>query len=360
MKQLAFLIGFFLYATLVQGQLKVYDNHFKEPPSLSLPKLDSVRVVRIYETSAGVMNREPIDKPGYLQTQVSFDEGQHIRTYESYNTFGDEVTDLYTFSYGKNNTVKIEHNSTLNPKQYEWTMRDTLISEIKMVKGAKRKLKFRWEYTYQDDTLLTSVVKYDKRDNVKYRMDFEYSDDGRLTRKTIKERGKPARWLMASYDEEGNLMGYRNDDDRQSRYGSQVSIDRDSSDQITAVSVKSRSGTNERWVYEHDEDGKVLKATLFNGAGIEKRQTEYEYDTQGNEVKWTLSEGTTVKQRRDRVYDEEGNLISEHYYRRFMGNLDLRYYLLLTYDGGNRMIRKDYWNKDTSQHMRWDYEYDLF
>ena len=365
---MVFFFGFVFSVFTSFGQTSLYDKHYKAPPSLSLPELDSVRAVRIYETSAGAMNRDPIDKPGYLQTQVTFGEEQNILTYEVYNTLGNDITDAYKFLHGENNVIRIKQHYSSSPKYYEWTMRDTLISEIKLLKGAKQKLKFRWEYTYRDDTVLTSIVKYDKKDNVRYRMDFEYDEENKLTRKTVKERGKPARWLIATYDEQGNLIGYRNDDDRQSRYGSQVSIDRDSSDQITAINMKSRSGTNDRWVYEYNEDGKILKATLLNADaalsqskwGEEKRRMEFTYDAQGNEVRWTLSEGETVKQRRDREYDDAGNMISEHFYRRFLGNLDLKYYVLFQYDEGNRLTRKDFYSKDYNQRKRWDYEYKLF
>jgi hypothetical protein len=75
--------------------------------------------------------------------------------------------------------------------------------------------------------------------------------------------------------------------------------------------------------------------------------------------KTTIEKGKEM-QRRDMAYDDRGKLISVYFYRRFMGKLDLAYYLFLKYDDAGRLIRKDYWNKDYGQRKRWDYEYVLY
>ncbi|MCZ4410537.1 hypothetical protein O3Q51_17095 [Cryomorphaceae bacterium 1068] len=360
MKQFGLFASLLLLGSTLFGQAGVYDRDFKRPPSIDLDHLDSVKEVRISETWAGAMSREPIKKPGFLDIVAVLDTAQRLVSFDQYNPTASEVTDSYQFLYATDGKVRIEQVYSSTPKSHQWILRDSLLQEVKLLKGTKKKLKAHWIYTYRDDTLITSIVKYDKNGYVKYQYDYEYSEENQLTRKTIAERGKPTRWLEATYDDEGNLVGYRNDDDRKSQSGSQVAIVRDSSDQVSFVSYQSRRGENLRWEYEYNEAELLVKATLINAEGKEERCIEYLYDTEGNEVRKTIIEKKKEKQRRDLEYDEKGNVTAVRYYRRFMGNLDLTFYYFYTYDEAGRLIKKDYWNKDYGQRKRWDYEYVLY
>lgn len=360
MKQVGAIVGILLIGSSLFGQIGVYDKDFKRPPSIGLDKLDSVKQVTIAETWAGGMSRDPIKKPGFLDIVVVLDQQQRLVSYENYDETASSLTASYQFFYSEDGEVRIEQVHSSTPKSHQWILRDSLIQEIKLLKGSKKKQKAHWVYTYCDDTLITSLVKYDKNGVVKYQVDNEYSKANLLTRKTIAERGKSTRWLEATYDDEGNLVGYRNEDERKSQSGNQVAIVRDSSDQVTMVSYQSRSGTNNRWEYEYNEEKKPEKSRLLNAEGKEIKRVEYRYDENGNELRRTITAKDKVRHRFDRTYDEQENLKSVHYYRRFMGDLDLTYYFLFTYDEAGRLIRKDYWSKDYSQRKRWDYAYELY
>ncbi|MGB6037576.1 MAG: hypothetical protein WBG42_14980, partial [Cryomorphaceae bacterium] len=275
MKQFGVFAGFLLMGSTLFGQIGVNDNDFKRPPSISLEHLDSVKEVRISEAWAGGISRNPIKKPGYLDIVIELDRQQRLISYDKYNEDASRVTDSYEFIYSGKEDFQIEQVYSATPKSHRWVFRDSLLQEAELLKGLKKKLKAHWIYTYRDDTLITSLVKYDKNGNVVYQYDFAYSEQNQLTRQRITERGKPTGWLEATYDDEGNLVGYRNGDERKSISGSQVAIARDSSDQVTSVSYQNRVGRRDLWVYEYNEAEKPVKAILRNANGEEKQRIEY-------------------------------------------------------------------------------------
>jgi YD repeat-containing protein len=361
MKQIALLLTYFLFGCFAYSQEGLNDKDFKKPPNLGLSNLDSVKVVRIFEASTtGSMKRSPIDYQGFLDKRIQLNEKQEILTFDYYNETASRKSASYQFFYAGDGVIMIEQLYSSNSKSYQWQVKDDRIQEIKMFKGAKKKLKAHWQYTYVDDSLLTSLVKYDKNRFVDYQIEYEYSDQNKLTRKTVAESGKATRWLVATYDAEGNLTGYRNDDDRQSRYGSDVEIERDSSDRVIAKRVMSRSGTDIRWTYTYTESGEISVSTMFDEQGNEEMRIDYTYDEAGYAQQRTVTEKGKVRQRDDYEYDDRGNLISEHIYRRMLGELDLKYYNLNKYDEANRLIRSDYWSKDYNLRLRFDFEYLLF
>ncbi len=355
---LAALLVVIVFSVFGQGAIRDYD--FRKPPALNLENLDSVKTVKIYKAEKSGMGREPLDWNGYLENEITLNEAQQMISWKNYNDVASKVIEEYRFTYANEHDIYVEQVAGPTSKRHSWYLRDTLIHEIKLTKGQKGKQIAEWKYTYINDTLLSSLVKLDKMKEVEYQILHEYSEELKRTGTTVIVRGQPTSRLEANYDAEGKLTGYRTEDLKRNTESQRIEIERDSSAQVSAVDYLNKKGDSERWQNEYNEQGRKLRATRLNAEGEGLERMDFSYDARDNLTQRALYVNEVLKERCEWTYDAHDNIISEHIYRRILGNLGLVQYLIFTYDEGNRTIRKDYWSKQYNFRVRLDYEYSFF
>ncbi len=360
MKSFIFLLFLTSIAVNGLGQKPLHDKEFKEPPPLGLENLDSVEFIKIFKASQGGMSRDPLNWEGFLEIEITLNDAQQMVAWKRFNDDGSKVVKGYRFTYTGEENVLVEEVEGRSYKKHTWLLRDTLIQEIKLLKGKKQKHVAVWKYTYMQDTLISKIVKFDKNMEVVYQIEYDYSDSYELIGQTVIEKGQPRGSSEATYDSDGKLTGYTWIDLKKDTEDQHVEIERDSSSQVSTVNYLNQKGSKESWHNTYNEKGLVQSSTKRNAEGQNLARIDYSYDGNDKLIQRSHSTNDVLKVRYEWKYDERGNILSKHSYKKVLGNLGLIEYLIFTYDDANRLIRKDYWNKMYGTRTRLDYRYMFF
>jgi hypothetical protein len=353
MKEWILIIGLSTFLFDAYGQNTINDQSFRAAPTVDLDFPDSLRQINVYAAQRGTFDQNLIPTRGKLEKIIRIGDDQRIATIEFYYGKANRVSESFNYTYSGGKDIYIEQDISTGNNRYWWHLKDSLIQEIKLLKGPKRFTVARWEYQYINDTLLASIAKFDANEVEKYRIDYEYAEDYNLVGKTIFIDGRIARILETFYDEEGNLSGYRDKNMSRPDRLEEVLIERDSLNHVTQTSQITAKGKEKIWQYENNSAGQMTKAVLMD----KDARIEISYDDKGRKIRRQFFKNEKEKSRTDWDYDNQGNLVSIYQYKKSLGTLVPKTYLLQTFDENNLLIRKDYWNKAYNLGKRLDYEY---
>lgn len=273
------------------------DKTFKKPESLRVGMLDSVfifrpegvRLINVYANGSRAMKKElkrgdlPIsrfkfDEQGRLKSAQVFQLGSYSLTSDRYVGFH---TVTYEHTYPSSNETVIHYANTRELTQYRWFYTDSLLQECMYYRGKYPELRAFWKYSYNKDSLLTEITKYNRDTLVEYIHSYSYYDFGKVRQIQATQVGGEISFLLFECDKNHNLS-------ETVFFEKLKHVPEELYDIKDGILVRKKYADpdkvkrgGKRWTYDYNEEGQITGAKEYSKSGKKIRTEVYTYNRDG-------------------------------------------------------------------------------
>lgn len=349
------------------------DKDYKVPSSLSVGMMDTVRIfypegVKMVETFGGGKRHgkhKKLDRGEAYLGRTKFDEEQRLTSHQqflrgSYSVENDRFvgfhTETYEHRYPSEEELVIDYANTKELTKYTWFYTDSLLQECRYFQGEYPFLRAFWKWEYTEDSLISSITKFDEDTIPQYLSKYAYTDFGKVSQIQTTTVEKKMNFTIFEYNEDQKLTG-------RTFFKKLKKVPRDLYSIENGVFVRKSSRAVEeekiravRWTYKYDEQGRLSEKSHFDKWGELDVRIVLSYTSAGRVESKSYLDGFDREKVVYYNYSDGGELTSIDYLGVSDSHPDQLY--SFEYDERGNAIRCYF--SDRGWRIRLDFEYEYF